>query len=173
MSRPDKIGILTHGSLNKGVQMKLDASVSVEAVKAGKFVVVEGSHYDFFSMITDITIDATNENILLNPPSQEDDLLLDIMKGSSAYVTVSLKPMLMMQNRSNQELSEEGPRPVKTVPAHFSQVAEASDEDVSRIFGHEANAGGRTFFHMGEPLGMDGIPVCINLERLVERSSSR
>ncbi len=171
MQRKEKIGIITHGSLNKGVEMKLDAEQSVEHIKAGKFVVIEGRHYDFFSMITDIAIEAANDNILLNPPSQDDTLLLDIMQGSSAYVTVSLKPMLMMQNQRHQELDEAGPRPVKTVPAHFSQVAEANEEDVSRIFGHEALEGGNRFFHIGNPLDMD-TPVCIDLERFVERSNA-
>lgn len=171
MKRQAKIGIITHGSLNKGVEMKLDAEQSVEGVKAGKFVVIEGRHYDFFSMITDIAIEAANDNILLNPPSQDDVLLLDIMQGSSAYVTVSLKPMLMMHNAGLQELDEKGPRPVKTVPAHFSQVAEANEDDVARIFGHEALEGGDRYFHIGDPLDMD-TPVCIDLERFVERSNA-
>ena len=79
--RPQKIGVITHGSLNQGVEMKLDAAESIEDVVAGTFVVIQGDQYDFFSLITDVSIDAANENILLNPPSKDDDLLLRVMQG--------------------------------------------------------------------------------------------
>lgn len=171
-NRPDKIGVITQGSLSKGVEMKLNAAVSIEEVTAGTFVVIQGKLYDFFSMITDARIDAANDDILLYPPSEEDTLLREVMHGNSTYATISLKPMLMLPNTQHQELLDEPPRVVKTIPSHFSLVAKATQDDVARIFGHEANAGGNTFFHMGDPLGMEGIPVCINLERLVERSNA-
>lgn len=170
--RPDKIGVITHGSLNQGVEMKLDAEESIEDVVAGTFVVIQGNQFDFFSMITDVAIAAANENILLHPPAREETLLRQVMKGMGTYTTVSLKPMLMMGNRQHQELSEEAPRSVKTVPSHFSDVARATEDDVARVFGHEAQDDGNTFFNIGEPLGMDNIPVCINLDRLVERSNA-
>ena len=170
--RPEKIGVITHGSLNQGVEMKLDAAESIEDVVAGTFVVVQGAQYDFFSLITDVSIDAANENILLNPPSQDDELLRRVMQGMGTYATVALKPMLMMDNRRHQELAEDAPRAVKTVPTHFSLVARATEDDVARIFGHETRDDGKTFFHVGEPLGMEAIPVCLNLDRLVERSNA-
>ncbi len=168
--RPDKIGVITHGSLNKGVEMKLDAGRTIEDIVAGTFVVIQGERYDFFSMITDVAIDAANESILLHPPGPEDDLLRRVMQGMGTYAVVSLKPMLMMPNERHQELSEEPARSVKTIPAHFSVVARATDEDVARVFGSEAND--PRFFHVGEPIGMEGIPVCIDLDRLVERSNA-
>ncbi|MFQ5571298.1 MAG: ATP-binding protein, partial [Rhodothermales bacterium] len=170
--RPLKIGVITHGSLNQGVEMKLDATESIEEVVAGTFVVIQGERFDFFSMITDVSIEAANENILLHPPSKDDDLLRRVMQGMGTFTTVSLKPMLMMSNRQHQELSDDAPRSVKTVPAHFSLVARATEDDVARIFGHETHDDGSTYFHIGEPLGMDAIPVCINMNRLVERSNA-
>ena len=170
--RPTKIGVITQGSLSKGVEMKLDASVLIEDVTAGTFVVIQGAQYDFFSMITDARIEAANDDIFLHPPDEEDQLLRDVMHGNSTFATISLKPMLMLPNGRHQDLADEPPRVVKTIPSHFSRVASATSDDVARIFGHEANEGGNTYFHMGEPLGMEGIPVCINLERLVERSNA-
>ncbi len=168
--RPDRLGVITHGSLTKGVEMKLDASESIEDIVAGTFVVIQGEKYDFFSMITDVRIDAANENILLHPPSAGDGLLRQILKGSGTYATITLKPMLMMRNDGLQELAEV--QPVKTVPSHFAPVARATAEDVARIFGNEANEGGNRYFQIGEPLGMPGIPVCIDLDRFVERSNA-
>ncbi len=170
--RPGKIGIITQGALSKGVEMKLDASVSIEEVVAGTFVVIQGAQYDFFSMITDARIDAANEGILLHPPGEADQLLRDVLHGTATYATISLKPMLMLPNGRHQDLHDEAPRIVKTIPSHFSLVARATADDVARIFGHEANDGGKTYFYMGEPLGMENIPVCINLKRLVERSNA-
>ncbi|MEM8485472.1 MAG: ATP-binding protein [Bacteroidota bacterium] len=170
--RPGKIGIITQGALSKGVEMKLDASVSIEEVVAGTFVVIQGAQYDFFSMITDARIDASNEGILLHPPGESDQLLRDVMHGTATYATISLKPMLMLPNGKHQDLQDEAPRVVKTIPSHFSLVARATADDVARIFGHEANDGGKTYFFMGEPLGMENIPVCINLKRFVERSNA-
>lgn len=170
--RPNKIGVITHGSLNKGLEMKLDTAQSIEDVVAGTFVVVQGMKHDFFAMITDVQIEAANENILLNPPSASNALLRRVMQGTGTYATVSLKPMLMMDNRRHQDLTEAEARPVKTVPTHFSVVAQATEDDVARIFGSEALNDGTQYFSIGEPLGMDGIPVCIDLKRFVERSNA-
>ena len=46
--RRTRVGVLTHGSLGAGVEMKLDPARSVESVRAGTFVVVEGEAFDFF-----------------------------------------------------------------------------------------------------------------------------
>ena len=160
-----EIGVVTQGSLTEGVEMKLNSDRSVEDVKAGKFVVIEGYKNQFFSMITDLSLDATNPEILLYPPREGDQLLHSVLNGSSTYVTVALRPMLMLEQ--GEEIVDE-PRPVKTIPSHFSKVVEAEEEDVSRVFGSEEKDD--RFFNMGTPLDMD-TPVCINLNRFVERSN--
>lgn len=160
-----EIGVVTQGSLTEGVEMKLNPDRSVEDVKAGKFVVIEGYKNQFFSMITDLSLDATNPEILLYPPREGDQLLHSVLNGSSTYVTVALRPMLMLEQ--GEEIVDE-PRPVKTIPSHFSKVVEAEEEDVSCVFGSEEKDD--RFFNMGTPLDMD-TPVCINLNRFVERSN--
>ena len=170
--RPNKIGVITQGSLSKGLEMKLDASVSIESLIAGTFAVIQGNQYDFFSLITDVRIDAANDDVLLYPPSPEDQLMREVLQGNATYATVSLKPMLMLPNTQNQELLQEPARSVKTIPSHFSLVAKATEDDIARIFGHETHEDGTLYFHMGAPLGMDDIPVCINLERFIERSNA-
>ena len=132
--RPDKIGIITRGSLSQGVEMKLEATEDIENVSAGTFVVIQGAKYDFFSMITDVRIDAANEDIFLYPPREEDDLLREVMRGTSTYATISLKPMLMLPNQRHQELVDEPARVVKTIPSHFSRVALATEEGCSAYF---------------------------------------
>jgi len=67
-------------------------------------------------------------------------------------------------------LLEEGskePKPVKTIPAHFSQVFEATEEDVNNVFGKED----ARHWHIGAPLDMETVKVNLDLKRFVERSS--
>ena len=92
----DRSGVITKGSLVEGLEMKLDPEQNVEDMKAGKFVVIEGDKNDFFSMVTDMRLDANNQEILLHPPGQEDALLRQVLAGTSTYNIVSLRPMLMM-----------------------------------------------------------------------------
>ncbi len=78
------------------------------------------------------------------------------------YATAVLRPLLTM-NRFHK------PMPVKTIPVHFAPVYEVDRADVAYIFGDEHEEGKR-FFNIGTPLDMDA-PVCINLEKLTERST--
>ena len=157
-----ELGLITGGSLTEGLQMKLSPDRSIEEVKAGKFVVVFGLYHKFFSLITDVKLDASSTNVLINPPSREDETLRQVLSGTSTYSTVELRPMLMIKHDDNE------PKPVKTIPPHFALVSEAAEGDVSLVFGTE-DKGGR-FYNIGSPLDMD-IPVCMNLDRFVERSN--
>ena len=56
---------------------------------------IEGEKNDFFSMITDIRLDATNLDILIHPPEQGNGLMRDVLQGTNTYATVCLRPMLM------------------------------------------------------------------------------
>lgn len=165
--RRRRVGVLTHGSLGAGVEMKLDPARSVESVRAGTFCVVEGEAYDFFSLITDLRIEAANEGILMRPPGRDDEFLRKVLHGTSTFATVSLKPQLLVPRAD----VDAPPEPVKTIPAHFSAVGEATDDDVARVFGSEAADGGDRYFEVGTPLGMD-TPLCLDLQRFVERSNA-
>ena len=168
----DALGVVTRGSLVEGLEIKLDPAQNVEDMKAGKFVVIEGGKNDFFSMVTDMRLDATNQDILLHPPDEEDAFLRAALSGTNTYNIVSLRPMLMMAkgaepNRPGPEHS--GPRPVKAIPSHFSRVVEADEEDVASIFGSEGDPEGR-YFSLGCPLDME-TPVCVDMVRFAERSN--
>ncbi len=152
--------------------MKLDPARSVEDMKAGKFVVIEGDKNDFFSMVTDMRLDATNQEILLHPPERGDDLLRQVLNGTNTYNIVAMRPMLMMpkwMGREGAAAADDGPRPVKAIPSHFSMVVEAEEEDVGRIFGIEED-GQRRYFNLGSPLDME-TPVCVDMLRFAERSN--
>ena len=160
-----EIGQVVSGSLVEGLSMKLNPEESVEDIRAGKFVVVDGDKHQFFSMITDVVLSTSARGLLENPPRRENLLMRRVLNGTTTYGTIALRPMLML---AKDDESVE-PRPVKTIPGHFSPVYTATAQDVSRIFGDESFD--RKYFHIGTPLDMDETPVCLNLERFVERSN--
>lgn len=156
---PRDLGRVIRGSLLEGIEARLGDHVSVEDVRVGRFVVVEGTRHRFFSAVHDVKLANTNEDVLLRPP--EDGFVQEVFRGTNTYATVDLRPKLLM------ELGEHGVRPVKTIPPHFAVVREASDDDVALVFGED----GLTSMPVGTPLEMSS-PVCIDLERFVERSNA-
>jgi uncharacterized protein len=166
--RSNHLGIITQGSLSQGLEMKLDSQTSVEDLRVGRFVVVEGKRTRFFSMLTDVSLSTTNQQILNDPP-QADSFMLDVLSGVSTFGLVKVQPMLMLEKGSDSEAMEL--RPVKTIPSHFSPVYEATSEDFSLVFGQEDTLDRQDpFFNIGCPLNMD-IPVCVDLNRFIERSN--
>jgi DNA helicase HerA-like ATPase len=165
--KSDYLGIITQGSLSQGLEMRLASSHSVEDLRVGRFVVVEGSSTRFFSMLVDVSLAAENLSLLSNPPL-EDDFALSVLSTSSTYGIVKIQPMLMLEKAQDRQTEL---RPVKTIPSHFSRVYEASHADFALVFGQEDKADPHNFsFNIGQPLNMD-TQICINLERFVERSN--
>jgi DNA helicase HerA-like ATPase len=164
----DELGVIVRGSLADGLEMRLAETKSVEDLRTGKFLVVQGERNQFFAILSDVQLSATHPHVLLNPPRPEETLSRAVLAGTSTFGTVKLRPMLMVPNDADPD-DEASLQPVKTIPAHFSPVYEASREDVGRVFGDERR--GPQFFHVGLPLDMD-TPVCLNLDRWVERSNA-
>jgi DNA helicase HerA-like ATPase len=157
-----RLGVVVSGSLSKGLDVKLDRTADIESIAVGRYVVVEGNSRRFFSMITDIGLDATDPRIAKSPPDMSDEFTREVMLGTSTFGLLHVTPMLMLEEGATE------PKPVKTVPGHFAPVVEATAEDVNTIFGDERQPG---YFHVGEPLDMDGIRIYVDLKRFVERSS--
>ncbi|OKH37168.1 ATPase [[Phormidium ambiguum] IAM M-71] len=191
------LGSVIQGSLSEGLEVRLHPDVSVEDMRVGKFLVVQGVRSRFFCMLTDVALGTSSQRIAANPPDFGDDLLREILAGSSTYGTIELTPMLMFTPvpdppaffplngkprkslpeatnnlasfQANTNSEEIELRPVKTVPSHFSQVYDAEERDFRTVFGWEDDPQ-RCNFAIGQPLDMD-VPVCLDLERFVERSN--
>ncbi|CAN5162441.1 DUF87 domain-containing protein [soil metagenome] len=157
-----RIGHIVSGSLEEGLLMRIDASTNPETIKTGKFVSIVGTHHKYFSLITDLSLAISHPDILLYPPSESEQLLLTFLKQRDMYATANLKPMLMLA-------ADGKPMPVKTIPQHFATVLEVDNKDVALIFGSEDNPT-KKYFNVGTPLDMT-TPVCLDLERLTERSN--
>lgn len=190
MTAEKPLGSIIQGSLNKGLEVRLYPDISVEEMRVGKFLVVQGIKSRFFCLLTDVSLGTSSERIIVNPPSPNDDFLKEILAGSGTYGTIELAPMLMFTpkdentfysqlkpEKSNHKLAsfeaqsnaEVELLPVKTIPSHFSEVFEASEQDFRMVFGWETDPT-RLNFSVGQPLDMD-VPICLNLQRFVERSN--
>ncbi len=166
MAGDQALGVIVRGSLSKGLELKLNPTVSLEELRAGMFAVAQGEKYHFVSLITDLELTATTEEALQTPePPDKESLLGQVLIGDSLYARAVLRPHLMVDPHATT--LEEGRLPVKTIPGHFTHVRKATSEDVDRVFGAEGGA----HFRIGTPLEMDEIPVCVDLNRFAERSN--
>ncbi len=154
-----KLGVVVGGSISRGLSIKLDSHVGIEDLAVGRYIVVRGQHKRFFCMINDISLNSTNPQIESDPPDISDAFLAEIYRGTVAYSIITVTPMLVIDD-------VEGPLPVKTIPGHFTQAFNATEEDVNKVFGSED----ATHFNVGSPLELQETNINLNLRRLVERS---
>ncbi len=164
----ERLATVVDGSLIEGLEAKLDDVASIERIRAGKFVVIEGTAYRFFSLITDVQLRSSTQKMLMDPPSAEADAFVrSVLSGTTAYGVVRLSPMLMLPVTGGFA-SADAPdlQPVRTIPSHFCPVYEADAHDFSAVFGSADDS----HFPIGKPLDND-VPLCLDLRRFVERSN--
>ena len=163
-----RLGIVVGGSLSKGLDVKLDQSTIIEGLAVGRYVVAHGqTGRRFFSIVTDIQLDALNPLIEKAPPDTSDPFLARVYGGTAVFGRIHVAPMLVLEPSTGSGEGGE-PKPVKTIPAHFTSVYPASEEEVGLIFGQETEPG---YFYIGDPLEMEGVHVALDLHRFVERSA--
>ena len=149
-----KLGVVVSGSLSRGLDIKLFPNANIEEIAVGRYVVIEGNKLKFFGMITDVALDNTNPQFEKMPPNiTNDPFLSDIYLGTSVFGRIHVAPMLVLDDAATE------PRPVKTIPGHFSTVRAATEEDVNLVFGAEDTR----HFHIGEPLDMEDVQVNLDL----------
>ncbi|MBF8255769.1 MAG: protein of unknown function DUF87 [Anaerolineales bacterium] len=156
------LGMVVGGSLSGGLLVNLNPQLSIEHLAVGRYVVIEGaSGSRFFGLVTDIALDAINPDLVRQPPPAGDAFAAEVYSGGLAFGALKITPMLVLHP------GEDEPRPVKTVPAHFTAVFEATARDVEQVFGKED----KDHFFLGTPLDMEQVHIHLDLQRLVERSS--
>lgn len=155
------LGLVVGGSLSAGLDVKVDHTLTIEKLAVGRYVVISGKQTGrkFFGLVTDILLDTTNPEITKAPPDISNEVADKVYSSQVAFGVIHVSPMLALDDGE--------PRPVKTIPAHFSQVFEATEEDVNSVFGEEDE----THWHIGTPLDMETVKVNLDLKRFVERSS--
>lgn len=159
------LGQVTAADTERGVTVHLRRELSVEELRQGQFVVVEGQKVRFFGTINSFRLATTDPAVGMDPPDSGSRLVRDTLSRSTTYAECNVRMAL--------ELSPEGmPRPARTIPGPFSQAFGAGMGDYETVFGKED----KHHFVIGSPRELDEkdaahAPICIDLRRFVERSN--
>lgn len=177
MTTNQQIGYIIGGGLKESFSARL--MVDPLTVQEGGFVVIDSGNYRFYGLVTDLKLGATDPRFADEqaqtrlPPA-----LAKALHGQTLYTNLEILPALMLERGPEpgspdykhwRESHPEDPHPmpVKTVPAHHAPVALASQTDIAAIFGDPDKEGNFVIGYTRE----QGHPVCINLEKFVQRSS--
>ncbi len=158
---PARLGIVVNGSLTGGIDIKLDTGVSVEDMAVGRFVTIQGQRRRFFGVITDVSLATVDERMSASPPDVSDPFIAQVVAGTSAYGSIHAVPYLSVEVAGTEIL------PAKTVPPHFALARDTDPKEVEMIFGENDDK----HIWIGTPLDMEEAPVCLDVKKLVERST--
>lgn len=175
------IGYLIGGGLKESLRVRL--TIPAHEVQEGGFVVIESGDWQFYGLVTDLQLGASDPRFADEqsearlPPE-----LARLLHGQTLFTNLEVLPALMLERgpepgsaaygnwRAAIDLGlREDPRPlpVKTVPPHHAPVRLAGPGDIAEIFGKAEGVGNFVIGYTRE----QEHPVCINLERFVQRSS--
>ena len=159
------MGTVIGGSLNRGVEVRLDPSFPVESVKVGGFVAIQGQAQRFFGIVSDVALETADASLRGMPPEAWDGFVASVMSYTNAYAIVTVLPQLVLGGSALAMI--EGPQPARAIPPHFSRAHQASEEDVLAVFGAEDER----HIWVGSPLDMEDTRIHLDLEELVKRSN--
>ena len=175
------IGYVVGGGLKENLRVRL--TIPAQQVQEGSFVVIESGNWLYYSLVTDMQLGATDPRFADEqsekrlPPD-----LANLLHGQTLYTNLVVLPALMLERGPDPGSpeyagwraaidaglqSQPHPLPVKTLPPHHAAVRLASPGDIAEIFGSPEKDGN---FVIGYTLEQEH-PVCLNLEKFVQRSS--
>ncbi len=174
------IGYIVGGSLKANLSARL--TVSPQAVQEGSFVTVNSGDWRFYGLVTDIQLGATDPRFA--DEQSEARLpagLASLLHGKTLYTNLEVMPALMLEvgpepgssdyltwQQEHTDKNQPHPIAIKTVPSHHAQVFRAEAQDVAQIFGEpDMEKGNYVIGYTRE----QNLPICINLDKLVQRSS--
>ncbi len=173
-----EIGYVVGGGLKENFRVRL--TVDPLTVQEGAFVVIESGDVQFYGLVTDLQLGATDPRFAdEQSETRLPPLLARALHGQTLYTNLEVLPALMLERGPEpgsagyagwlKSLRGQQPKPgpVKTVPPHHASARLANEGDIGEIFG-KAGEGGN--FIIGSTREQ-GHPVCIDLEKFVQRSS--
>jgi hypothetical protein len=175
------IGYIIGGGLKANLFVRLD--VPAQSVQEGGFVVIESGYWLFYGLVTDLQLGALDPRYAEGITFQQlSPTIADLLRRQTLFTNLEVLPALMLEQGPNPNLSdyeikakewretlkeEPRPLPIKTVPDHHAKTYLASAGDVAQIFGSPDDP---AFFEIGKTREQNH-PVCINLDKFVQRSS--
>ena len=155
------LGVVVGGSLTKGLEVRLDPNQTAQLGQYAMTELDEGG-LSLLGMVTDITLKSVDSGPTVWPPGEGDtSLLREVLQDTGVYTALAVDPYL--------ELPENGEEPsrARRLPHHFAAVLPADQDTLDRAFSTD----GRPAIPVGAPLGMEGLEVGVDFERLFERSA--
>ncbi len=167
----ERLGIVTGGSFNSGLTVRLDPEVNTESLRIGDFVVVDGGRFMFFCLVSDIRLETSDMGVQSDPPmGKSADFVRKAITGTLTYGVVEVKPSLAVEKPSGDFVDITlKPQPARTIPMHFAVLKRATQEYLDMVFGEDDGKG--SLFYVGTPLTMPDKKVPFDLEKLMERSN--
>jgi len=175
------VGYVVSGGLKENLNVRL--TVPAQEVQEGSFIVIESGDWQFYGIATDLQLGATDPRFADEqsetrlPPT-----LAALLHGQTLFTNLVVMPALMLERGPDPssalystwrapidsgDKEEPRPMPVKTLPAHHAQARLAASQDIAEIFGDPEEPGN---FSVGTTREQNH-PVCLNLEKFVQRSS--
>ncbi len=177
MENRNRIGYIVSGGLKENLRVRLE--VPAREVQEGAFVVIQDAPWQFYGLVTDIQLGATDPRFADEQSERRFPAeIARLLHGQTLYTTLEVLPALMLEigpelgtPEYEAWLTTQGgetprPRPVKTIPAHHAPVFLAGEGDIAEIFGKDKEGN----FVIGETREQ-GHPVRVNLKKFVQRSS--
>lgn len=182
MTNPSEtIGYLVGGSLKENLHIRL--TLPAQEVQEGGFVIIESGDWSFYGLITDLQLGATDprfadEQIDSRLPAG----LARLLHGQTLFTNLEVLPALMLERGPDPASPDypawrdsidtglrpvPSPLPVKTIPPHHAPVRLAGEGDIAEIFGKSDEKSNFVIGYTRE----QGHPVCLNLEKFVQRSA--
>ncbi len=177
----DSIGYVVGGGLKENLRVRL--TLPAQEVQEGGFVIIESGDWQFYGLITDLQLGATDPRFA---DEQIDERLSPglarLLHGQTLYTNLEVLPALMLERGPDPGSPEyitwrasvdaglrpaPSPLPVKTVPPHHASVRLAGEGDIAEIFGKSGQKGNFVIGYTRE----QGHPVCLDLEKFVQRSA--
>jgi len=171
------IGYIVGGGLKENLRVRL--TISSQQVQEGAFVVVESDTWQFYGLVTDLQLGSTDPRFADEQSETRLPLeMASLLHGQTLFTTLEVLPALMLErgpDPSSPEYAEwrashvedPHPMPVKTIPPHHAEVRLAEEGDIAEIFGKSEDEGNFVIGYTRE----QGHPVCINLDKFVQRSA--
>jgi len=173
----NSIGYVVSGGLKENLHVRL--TVPSQEVQEGAFVIIESGNWQFYGLVTDLLLGATDPRFADEqsetrlPPS-----LARLLHGQTLYTNLEVLPALMLDRGPDLDSPDyaqwraehiEDPHlvPVKTIPSHHAPVRLAQAGDIAEIFGDPSSKGNFVIGYTRE----QNHPVCLDLGKFVQRSS--
>jgi hypothetical protein len=172
------IGYIVSGGLKESFSARL--TVPANEVQEGAFVTIEDGDWLFYGLATDLQLGATDPRFADEQSEKRfPPQLANALHGQTLYTNLEILPALMLERGPEpssptyadwlKKIGDNTPHPipVKTVPRHHSEVRLAGEGDIAEIFGDPDADGNFVIGYTRE----QGHPVCVNLDKFVQRSS--